>query len=274
MWKVGPELQFVDHFPVTLVHIGSSGCKFQRVYFCAQARCLRALGLRRGLRWTQNVQCCPETPLRRPNGDPGVPKYAPRLPKVFQRGHKGSQKRDKRSAMRSPEHALAFQSAFKGVLYTPKLPIDRTSGHYVTNICCGIISTVTIRIIIIIIISTDTITITLLSLLLYYYWWGLWGLVCPARPPSGLPPAPERANTAPRHGAEKLRGETRGPAKTDKMRDPCKGFWRRPTPIVSFERTHPCPEYCNWFSPGGNSPKHVWRLLAFYFSMFLGGVVV
>ena len=64
------------------------------------------------------------------------------------------------------------------------------------------------------------------------------------------------------------------PAKTDKMRDPCRGFWRRPTPIVSFDRTHPCPEYCNWFSPGGNSPKHVWRLLAFYFSMFLGGVVV
>ena len=63
-------------------------------------------------------------------------------------------------------------------------------------------------------------------------------------------------------------------AHTDKMRDPCRGFWRRPTPIVSFDRTHPCPEYCNWFSPGGNSPKHVWRLLAFYFSMFLGGVVV
>ena len=131
VWKVGPELQFVDHFAVTLVHIGSSGCKFQRVYFCAQARYLRALGLRRGLRWTQNLQCCPETPLRRPNEDPGVPKTAPRLPKVSQRGHKGSQKRDKRNAMQSPKHALAFQSEFKGVLYTPKLPINRTSGHYV-----------------------------------------------------------------------------------------------------------------------------------------------
>ena len=95
--------------------------------------------------------------------------------------------------MRSPEHALAFQSAFKGVLYTPKLPINRTSGHYVTNICCGIISTVTIRIIIIII-STDTITITLLSLLLYYYWWGVVGVgLSRPPPPSGLPSAPERA---------------------------------------------------------------------------------
>ena len=112
---------------------------------------MRALGLRRGLRWTQNLQCCPETPRRRLNGDPGVPKCAPRLPKVLQRGHKGPQKRDKRSAMRSPEHALALQSAFKGVPYAPKLPINRTSGHYVSNICCSIISTITIRIIITII---------------------------------------------------------------------------------------------------------------------------
>ena len=125
-------------------------------------------------------------PRRCLNGDPGVPKCAPRLPKVLQRGHKGPQKRDKRSAMRSPEHALALQSAFKGVPYTPKLPINRTSGHYVSNICCSIISTITIRIIITII-STDTITITLLSLLLYYYWWGGWGLVCPARPPERRP---------------------------------------------------------------------------------------
>ena len=36
--------------------------------------------------------------------------------------------------MRSPEHALAFQSAFTGILYTPKLPINRTSGHYVINV--------------------------------------------------------------------------------------------------------------------------------------------
>ena len=33
--------------------------------------------------------------------------------------------------MQSPKHALAFQSEFKGVLYTPKLPINRTSGRYV-----------------------------------------------------------------------------------------------------------------------------------------------
>ena len=61
--------------------------------------------------------------------------------------------------MQSPKHALAFQSESKGALYTPKLPINRTSGHYVSNICCSIISTITIRIIITII-STDTITIT------------------------------------------------------------------------------------------------------------------
>ena len=171
-----------------------SACKFQWVNFCAQARYLRALGLRRGLRRTQNLQCCPETPRRRLNGDPGVPKCAPRLPKVFQRGQKGPQKRDKRSAMRSPEHALAFQSAFKGVLYTPKLPINRTSGHYVTNICCGIISTVTIRIIIIII-STDTITITLLSLLLYYYWWGVVGVGLSRPPPRAASPPPRSVRT-------------------------------------------------------------------------------
>ena len=94
--------------------------------------------------------------------------------------------------MRSPEHALALQCAFKGVLDTSKLPINRTSGHYVSNICCSIISTITIRIIIAII-STDTIAITLLSLLLYYYWWGGGGWFVPPAPPSGLPPAPERA---------------------------------------------------------------------------------
>ena len=78
-------------------------------------------------------------PRRCLNGDPGVPKCAPRLPKVLQRGHKGSQKRDKRSAMQSPKHALALQSEFKGILYTPKLPINRSSGHYVmilTSILC------------------------------------------------------------------------------------------------------------------------------------------
>ena len=32
--------------------------------------------------------------------------------------------------MQSPKHALALQSEFKGVLYTPKLPINRTCGHY------------------------------------------------------------------------------------------------------------------------------------------------
>jgi hypothetical protein len=96
--------------------------------------------------------------------------------------------------MRSPEHALAFQSAFKGVLYTPKLPINRTSGHYVTNICCGIISTVTIRIIIIII-STDTITITLLSLLLYYYWWGVVGVGLSRPPPRAASPPPRSVRT-------------------------------------------------------------------------------
>ena len=36
--------------------------------------------------------------------------------------------------MRSPEHALALQSAFKGVLDTPKLPINCTSGRDVTRL--------------------------------------------------------------------------------------------------------------------------------------------
>ena len=132
-------------------------------------------------------------PRRRLNGDPGVPKCAPRLPKVLQRGHKGPQKRDKRSAMRSPEHALALQCAFKGVLDTSKLLINCTSGHYVSNICCSIISTITIRIIITII-STDTITITLLSLLLYYYWWGGVGVGL-SRPPPGAAPPPRSMHT-------------------------------------------------------------------------------
>ena len=32
--------------------------------------------------------------------------------------------------MQSPKHALALQREFKGALYTPKLPINRTDGHY------------------------------------------------------------------------------------------------------------------------------------------------
>ena len=95
--------------------------------------------------------------------------------------------------MRSPEHALALQCAFKGVLDTSKLPINCTSGHYVSNICCSIISTITIRIIIAII-STDTIAITLLSLLLYYYWWGEVGVGL-SRPPPGAAPPPRSMHT-------------------------------------------------------------------------------
>ena len=95
--------------------------------------------------------------------------------------------------MRSPEHALALQSAFKGILYTPKLPINRTSGHYVSNICCSIISTITIRIIIAII-STDTIAITLLSLLLYY-WWGVVGVGLSRPPPRAASPPPRSVRT-------------------------------------------------------------------------------
>ena len=34
--------------------------------------------------------------------------------------------------MQAPKDALALQSEFKGSLYTQKLPINRTSGHYVT----------------------------------------------------------------------------------------------------------------------------------------------
>jgi hypothetical protein len=168
--------------------------------------------------------------------------------------------------MRSPEHALAFQSAFKGVLYTPKLPINRTSGHYVTNICCGIISTVTIRIIIIITISTDAITITLLSLLLYYYWWGVVGVGLSRPPPGAATPAPERTYY-------------------------CVTITTSINIILSVlvvvlvlhvnNVSYVCVTYV-WFRFGSRHlrllymfmSKHVWRLLAFYFSMFLGGVVV
>ena len=166
--------------------------------------------------------------------------------------------------MRSPEHALAFQSAFKGVLYTPKLPINRTSGHYVTNICCGIISTVTIRIIIVII-STDTITITLLSLLLYYYWWGVVGVGLSRPPPGAATPAPERTYYC-----------VTITTSINIILSVLVGVLVLHVNNVSYVcvTSHPCPEYCNWFSPGGNTPKHVWRLFAFYFYMFLGGVVV
>ena len=70
----------------------------------------------------------------RPNAAPGGPKCTPRLPKVPQRVAKGSPKRNKRSAMQSPKHAWALQSECKGGLYTLKLPINRSSGHYV-NTC-------------------------------------------------------------------------------------------------------------------------------------------
>ena len=35
--------------------------------------------------------------------------------------------------MQSPKHAWAFQIEFKGSMYTPKLPINRSSGHYVND---------------------------------------------------------------------------------------------------------------------------------------------
>ena len=66
-----------------------------------------------------------------PNAAPSGPKCAPRSPKVPQRDAKGSLKREERSTMQSPKHAWAFQIEFKGSMYTPKLPINRSSGHYV-----------------------------------------------------------------------------------------------------------------------------------------------
>ena len=39
--------------------------------------------------------------------------------------------------MQSPKHALALQSEFKGILYTTKPPINRTSGHYVNMEAAG-----------------------------------------------------------------------------------------------------------------------------------------
>jgi len=72
-----------------------SGCKFQRSISGAQARYLRALGLRRGLWWTQNLQCCPQDVPRETQVSQSVPQDCPTCPKeatkVPQRKTKGAQ---------------------------------------------------------------------------------------------------------------------------------------------------------------------------------------
>ena len=61
---------------------------------------------------------------------PRCPKVCPKTAQSGPKTPKGSRNKDKRTAMQSPKHALALQSELKGVLYTPKLPINRTRLYY------------------------------------------------------------------------------------------------------------------------------------------------
>ena len=54
-------------------------------------------------------------------------------PKAAQRKPKAFPKTDKTNAMQSLKHAVALQTKFKGDLYTQRLPINCTSGHYVSR---------------------------------------------------------------------------------------------------------------------------------------------
>ena len=99
---------------------------------------MRDIGLRWGVPRTQNLQCgpkwspgipktsqwspkrAPKTPQsgpkassRHPNAAPGAPKCVSRLPQATQWHPKESQR-----AMEASKNALAFQSEFKGSLYT------------------------------------------------------------------------------------------------------------------------------------------------------------
>ena len=64
---------------------------------------------------------------RHPNAAPGAPKCVSRLPQATQWHPKESQ-----GAMQASKNACAFQTEFEESLYTQKLPINRSSGHYVT----------------------------------------------------------------------------------------------------------------------------------------------
>ena len=75
----------------------------------------------------------PKTSRWRPRCPKVCPKTAQGVPKRPQKFPKERQK--ERRAV--PKHALALQSEFKEILYTPKLPINRTSGHYVTTKTAG-----------------------------------------------------------------------------------------------------------------------------------------
>ena len=79
----------------------------------------------------------PQGTPRRPKGSQREPKGAPRHPKQGQRQHqrgtKGAQWRP-RGTQRNP---LAPKREFKGSLYTQKLPINRTSGHYIIMLLLG-----------------------------------------------------------------------------------------------------------------------------------------
>ena len=68
------------------------------------------------------VQCV----LKMPQCSPRCPKVCLKAPQATQWHSTGSQR-----AMQASKNALAFQSEFKESPCTKKLPINRTSGHYV-----------------------------------------------------------------------------------------------------------------------------------------------
>ena len=132
--KVGPERQFVDRFA------GTGGQIPAGLFLCAGAVIEShrlAMGFPADIFSRMRKEKVPRHPQsnskplpRCPNAGPGGPRCAPRLPKVPQRDTKGSAKSNTRNAMWSRKQAWAFQSEFKGGIYPPKLPINRSSGHF------------------------------------------------------------------------------------------------------------------------------------------------
>ena len=81
-----------------------SGCKFQRVNFCAQARYLRALGLRRGLRCPEDVSMETQVSQSVPQDCPRCSKEATKVPKRETKGAQcGPQSMPWHSKVRSKE---------------------------------------------------------------------------------------------------------------------------------------------------------------------------
>ena len=124
-----------------------SGCKFQRVNFCAQARYLRAIGLRWGShgpkgspKRPQGSQREPKSAPSHPRGAQGALKGSHEHPKGSQRESKGTPKGTKRWPKKAKETPKDIPKRAKGSPKSPqrrpkdyidKLPINRPSGRYV-----------------------------------------------------------------------------------------------------------------------------------------------